>query len=380
MMKDILHKLEKKHIAIGAIVIIAIGIIIALASTGRQNAYAAGNYWAVTIGDKDVVYLTSEEKANAVIKGVSDNYLSENSKVVSVSFQPQMIATEKKLSDEEELTEVMDVDDAIKYIVLGTKEPKTYVVKKGDTLWDIAIKNDFSVEELASMNKGKNIELIHVGDKIKLYEVKPFVNVSTTEVITSTKATKHDVEFKKTSDLMIGCTQVKTQGKKGAKKIVAEVVKENGQVIEKDIKKETVLEKPKTEVRLKGTRVVGTARAGETYNGSGTAIANYALQFVGNPYVYGGTSLTNGADCSGFVLSVYDHFGIDLCHDADAMRRYGVSVSLGGASLGDLVCYNGHVGIYVGGGRVVHAYNEGAGIVVSNAGILSIVDVRHIVD
>lgn len=379
-MKDILHKLEKKHIAIGAIVIIAIGIIIALASTGRQNAYAAGNYWAVTIGDKDVVYLTSEEKANAVIKGVSDNYLSENSKVVSVSFQPQMIATEKKLSDEEELTEVMDVDDAIKYIVLGTKEPKTYVVKKGDTLWDIAIKNDFSVEELASMNKGKNIELIHVGDKIKLYEVKPFVNVSTTEVITSTKATKHDVEFKKTSDLMIGCTQVKTQGKKGAKKIVAEVVKENGQVIEKDIKKETVLEKPKTEVRLKGTRVVGTARAGETYNGSGTAIANYALQFVGNPYVYGGTSLTNGADCSGFVLSVYDHFGIDLCHDADAMRRYGVSVSLGGASLGDLVCYNGHVGIYVGGGRVVHAYNEGAGIVVSNAGILSIVDVRHIVD
>ncbi|MEF9922048.1 MAG: NlpC/P60 family protein [Anaerovoracaceae bacterium] len=380
MMKDILHKLEKKHIAIGAIVIIAIGIIIALASTGRQNAYAAGNYWAVTIGDKDVVYLTSEEKANAVIKGVSDNYLSENSKVVSVSFQPQMIATEKKLSDEEELTEVMDVDDAIKYIVLGTKEPKTYVVKKGDTLWDIAIKNDFSVEELASMNKGKNIELIHVGDKIKLYEVKPFVNVSTTEVITSTKATKHDVEFKKTSDLMIGCTQVKTQGKKGAKKIVAEVVKENGQVIEKDIKKETVLEEPKTEVRLKGTRVVGTARAGETYNGSGTAIANYALQFVGNPYVYGGTSLTNGADCSGFVLSVYDHFGIDLCHDADAMRRYGVSVSLGGASLGDLVCYNGHVGIYVGGGRVVHAYNEGAGIVVSNAGILSIVDVRHIVD
>lgn len=379
-MKDILHKLEKKHIAIGAIVIIAIGIIIALASTGRQNAYAAGNYWAVTIGDKDVVYLTSEEKANAVIKGVSDNYLSENSKVVSVSFQPQMIATEKKLSDEEELTEVMDVDDAIKYIVLGTKEPKTYVVKKGDTLWDIAIKNDFSVEELASMNKGKNIELIHVGDKIKLYEVKPFVNVSTTEVITSTKATKHDVEFKKTSDLMIGCTQVKTQGKKGAKKIVAEVVKENGQVIEKDIKKETVLEKPKTEVRLKGTRVVGTARAGETYNGSGTAIANYALQFVGNPYVYGGTSLTNGADCSGFVLSVYDHFGIDLCHDADAMRRYGVSVSLGNASLGDLVCYNGHVGIYVGGGRVVHAYNEGAGIVVSNAGILSIVDVRHIVD
>lgn len=379
-MKDILHKFEKKHIAIGAIIIIAIGIIIALATTGRQNAYAAGNYWAVTIGDKDVVYLTSEEKANAVIKGVSDNYLSENSKVVSVSFQPQMIATEKNLSDEEELTEVMNVDDAIEYIVLGTKEPKTYVVKKGDTLWDIAIKNDFSVEELASMNKGKNIELIHVGDKIKLYEVKPFVNVNTTEVITSTKATKHDVEFKKTSDLMIGCTQVKTPGKKGAKKIVAEVVKENGQVIEKDIKKETVLEEPKTEVRLKGTRVVGAARAGETYNGSGTAIANYALQFVGNPYVYGGTSLTNGADCSGFVLSVYDHFGIDLCHDADAMRRYGVSVSLGGASLGDLVCYNGHVGIYVGGGRVVHAYNEGAGIVVSNAGILSIVDVRHIVD
>ncbi|MBO4900892.1 MAG: C40 family peptidase [Lachnospiraceae bacterium] len=102
-------------------------------------------------------------------------------------------------------------------------------------------------------------------------------------------------------------------------------------------------------------------------------LCNYALQFVGNPYVWGGTSLTRGADCSGFVLSVFKKYGITLPHSSRAQANMGTTISYGEAKAGDLVFYgNGrrinHVGIYLGGGRVVHASNPRTGIRVSNVG------------
>ncbi|MCC8163240.1 MAG: SH3 domain-containing protein [Lachnospiraceae bacterium] len=95
---------------------------------------------------------------------------------------------------------------------------------------------------------------------------------------------------------------------------------------------------------------------------SGNAVVSYACQFVGNPYVYGGTSLTNGTDCSGFVMSVYAHFGVSLPHSSSAMRSVGYGVSLSEIQPGDIVCYSGHVAIYVGNNTIVHASTSSTGI------------------
>ena len=111
----------------------------------------------------------------------------------------------------------------------------------------------------------------------------------------------------------------------------------------------------------------------------GVAVAEYALQFVGNPYVYGGTSLTNGADCSGFVMSVYANFGVSLPHSSKSDRSQGSAVDgLANAQPGDLICYSGHVALYIGNGQIVHASNSRTGIIVSNADYKKILAIRRI--
>ncbi len=112
---------------------------------------------------------------------------------------------------------------------------------------------------------------------------------------------------------------------------------------------------------------------------SGSNVASYACQFVGNPYVAGGTSLTNGADCSGFVQSVYKAFGVSVPRTSWAQGSYGREVSYSDAQPGDVIYYGGHVGIYIGGGQIVHASTQKTGIKYSPATYRSIISVRRFI-
>ena len=131
-------------------------------------------------------------------------------------------------------------------------------------------------------------------------------------------------------------------------------------------KKETV---DSTDVVVKDQSTsTETVKQDSSTSASGQAVADYAVQFVGNPYVYGGTSLTKGADCSGFVQSVYKHFGYSLSRTAASQAGDGKKVSVDSLLPGDLLFYHGygHVAIYIGGGQVVHASNKATGIKISS--------------
>lgn len=111
----------------------------------------------------------------------------------------------------------------------------------------------------------------------------------------------------------------------------------------------------------------------------GQSVASYACQFVGNPYVYGGSSLTNGTDCSGFVMSVYANFGVSLPHSSSGDRSVGTAVDgLANAQPGDIICYSGHVAIYIGNGQIVHASTAKTGIKISDVNYRTPLGVRRI--
>ena len=111
----------------------------------------------------------------------------------------------------------------------------------------------------------------------------------------------------------------------------------------------------------------------------GKEVAVFACGFVGNPYVAGGTSLTNGADCSGFTQSVYKSFGYSIPRSSTSQRSAGREVSYADAEPGDIICYPGHVAIYIGNGKIVHASSAKTGIKISNALYREILCVRRVV-
>ncbi len=111
----------------------------------------------------------------------------------------------------------------------------------------------------------------------------------------------------------------------------------------------------------------------------GNAVAEYALQFVGNPYVYGGTSLTNGTDCSGFTQSLYANYGISLPRTSSSQRSVGTEINgIENALPGDIICYSGHVALYIGNGQIVHASTSRTGIIIGNASYKRILTIRRI--
>lgn len=393
---NIIEIIKNRKLVILASVALVLIILVAGIVTS-MDAFASEVYWDLKIGEKKIAVFNTQEEAEKVISNVKHAYVEKDAKVLSISLDPEMtvVETTYKVADKPELA---DVDKVTDLILTGTEEKREYKVKENETLWDISLKNGFSVDELIKMNPEKDPDLIFPGDVLNFYEMQPLVDVTTEQVI----KVKKDIQFKtierETSELYNDESKVKQQGKAGLKRVTEKVKMKNNKVVSTKVQDTKILKKAVKEIILVGTAErpapepvrtsspsssssAPSSSGGKTYSGNGSSIASFALQYAGGPYVYGGSSLTKGADCSGFVMAVYNHFGVSLPHDAYAMRGYGRSVSMSSAKPGDIICNPGHVGIYIGGGQMVHAVNEYLGIAVTSVSYTGpVLDVRRIVE
>ncbi len=384
-------KSKKQSLVVIAIVITMVVGTTVVSSTVTANA-ATIDYYKVKIGDKVIAKVESNEEAKEIINKVVGHYTVEDAKVLSVDIKP---AIKVEPAQYEKYGKKPNFDKNIKKvsdkILTGEKTVKEIKVKDGDSIWSIARAENTYVEQLLSDNNMKEDDIIKAGDIIKIIDQKPLVKVTIVKELTRNEAIKYETKEEEKADMDEGKSEVKTKGEDGLKKVTSKVTTENGKEVSEKVLSSKVIKEPVTEVVYKGTKEVEdntelrassvqsrssnvqrrtvTARRQSaprrTYNPnppagrSGSNVVSYALQWVGRtPYVYGGKSLTSGADCSGFVYRVLADCGVNVGYRSSyAWANYGTPVSLSQARPGDVVVYPHHLALYIGGGRVVHSMN-----------------------
>src|SRR5665648_1058155 len=212
--------------------------------------------YSIMVNGKEIVKVSSENDAEIVLNQVKNNYITADSQVKEVVFVEGVTVITSAVNVKKE--DILTTQEAITLIVTGSKEPKTYVVQGGDTVWDVAVLNNLSPYELMEMNPGVE-DKISIGQTLNLYQIKPYVTVKTTEVVVATENIEYGIEYEYTSNLYKGQSQVKSAGNYGSKIVTAEVVKENGIVVQSTPISEEIAAEPLTQISLIGTKTIPIA-------------------------------------------------------------------------------------------------------------------------
>jgi murein DD-endopeptidase MepM/ murein hydrolase activator NlpD len=245
------------------------------------------NAWAVNINGTNVAAALTEADANSILDGVKRHYLTEGAELVGAEFRESVAVTQAAL----EPSELLEPDEAVKLIVTGTKEPKVYTVKDGDTLWDIAIANEMSPAELQSANPGFDPDKLKIGQQLNLFQTKPYVTVQTKEIVASTEKIDYKTVYENTSTLYKGEVKVKTPGVFGTREVKTELTKENGVIVASAQVSSAVTAQPQDQVALKGTKSIAT------FTGSGSLSSPVAHIEISSAYgVNRGSSRHTGVD------------------------------------------------------------------------------------
>lgn len=291
--------------------IVAVLIITMVAGAAlSMQAYADVEYWVIKAGSTEIAMVNSEASARQVIDKLEATYTGGDENA-TVTVNPGLSIEQQFYKRYEKKPELVSVDEAL----------------------------------------SKALARDDHGDKI--------LDVTVTKEVESTKKIKYNVVYKETDKLARGESEVRTKGKKGKRTVKTLVTSVNGEVTSEEVISNDVTKEPVDEVILTGTR--------QSASKKGQTVVEYALQFVGNPYKYGGTSLTHGADCSGFIYRIYQDFGVSDFPRVGA-ESFGTGVSFSEAKPGDIICYRDHYGLYIGDNKIVHAMNESHGITVSTIG------------
>lgn len=316
--------------------------------------------------------------------------------MASISMvEDEIVELEGQIEETEEDLKEAIADEEAQYEAM--KKRIQYMYEKGDYSYLELLLECKNMSDLVS--KSEYVEELYEYDRkmlIKYQEARQLVEDTKEKLLMEQEeleVSKHELDEEKA-----GLDELLEEKKAEASDYDAEIakVKQAATLFKAKIKQQNAqIKKLEEEEAKKAAEEAAKASAGKSNSSnvdsssiisgaSGSAkgkdIANFACRYVGNPYVAGGTSLTNGADCSGFTFAVYKEFGISLPRTSTSQRSAGREVSLSDAQPGDIVCYAGHVAIYIGGGRIVHASTPSTGIKYGNVNYKPVITVRRIVD
>ncbi|KGK91924.1 hydrolase [Desulfosporosinus sp. HMP52] len=319
-----------------------------------------------------IAFLPTKEDSDKLLKEYEDYYVkpSEENKVTSVSFAEKVSVEEAEVLPEQ----LTSPDQAFKVLTDGKISTKDYTVQPNDSWWLIARKNDMLTDEVLAGNPGVTKDSkLQPGQVIKLVSSTPFLTVVSQGTYSGPETIPYDVVTKTDSSLRVGQTKVLEQGSNGSKIVTYSYVQKNGIDVTKQVLEEKVTQNPVNRVVAQGpsNRPVMVASTVSRGSGGSSKVVDRAVSLQGTPYVFGGTT-TKGFDCSGFTKYVYASSGISLPRTSYAQFASGTPVNKSNLQAGDLVFFStyakgaSHVGIYIGGGRFVHASNPNSDVKISS--------------
>ena len=223
----------------------------------------------IKVNDQVIVALATKEEAERILSDLKKTYTpAEGTSVEKIYFGENVTIEEVST----ETSNLKSYEDAMKLIQQGTEEVKVHEVEQGESCWSISKKYGLTVEDLVKANPGINPEKLKLQQKLSLVVPKPLITIATIEKTRVDEKIPFDIEFEETAVLFKGETRIKVEGKDGNRQILAEIVKHNGIEVSRNVLEENILESPKKQVVLKGTKnpppKVGTGTFGNPTRGS----------------------------------------------------------------------------------------------------------------
>lgn len=335
MEKCVLEQTKRKGKTIKVIVVL--GIIIA-AAAAMVLVMQLSKPYAITVDGRDVLLVEDKKTGEAVIEKLMTSYQPEGTKLTNLSTDKELSFDIVKLWEDYDEDSIMTVKDAAAY--------------------------------LAEENAGDHpLFTTTIKGRVKVVEdYTPEIN------------------YKKDDEMFAGEARVEVEGVDGKQRVTYEITTINGEQTEKEAIKNKILEEGTAAVVYKGTMGLPEGEDWRTYEGdpvfkNGEEMSQYALKYLGAPYKYGGYSLTKGIDCVQFVRAMYAKYGITLPNNHKGLQHVGKGVSLSNAKPGDIICYNHHVALYLGNGKIVHSARGGGfnGVKTGNVNFMKIITIRRVI-